>query len=317
MPPAEEVREALQNIEIITRECVTNENSPPDVTCSRETFQRCETELNEESMDESSEELSSSFPLELWESVFSFVCDPRDLKSLCLVNKYFHTIAVKRLWYRPKLHPFTYEQFVAHICTMPIRVLDTGKLSHRPWPEDLLQEEHQVTEEFFRKIGTLKQLKSLRFGGKLLLSKRLFSTLHGLENLTTFNIAYHPRYINYSDFVEGLAECLPHFKKLKEFVIIIRINRTEGGVRIKDLIDAVVKAENLEILTFMLSLDDPVHEFIDSVAKLKHLKILHVRLNALFRFEGTPWEARVRRSCEVYRKCRLAVGKVTKVCITF
>ena len=63
-----------------------------------------------------------------------------------------------------------------------------------------------------------KQLKSLRFGGKLLLSKRLFSTLHGLENLTTFNIAYHPRYITYSYFVEGLAECLPHFKKLKEFV---------------------------------------------------------------------------------------------------
>lgn len=307
MPPAEEVRETLH--------CVTNENSPHEVTCSRETFQRCEMELNEESMDESSDELSSSYPLELWESVFSFVSDPRDLKSLCLVNKYFHTIAVKRLWYRPKLFLFTYKEFVAHICTMPIRVLDTGKLLRRPWPQDLIQEQHQATK-FFRKIGTLKHLKSLRFGGNLQLSKRLFSMLHGLENLTTFNIPDHPRYITYSDFVEGLAECLPHFKKLKELVIIIRIDLTEGGVRIKDLIDAVIKAKNLEILTFMLSLDDPVYEFIDSVSKLKHLKILHVRLNARLRYRRTPWEKRVRRSCIFYGNLRKFLGNFTQVCIT-
>ena len=82
------------------------------------------------------------------------------------------------------------------------------------------------------------------------------------------------------------------------------------------LIESAVKAKSLKILTFMIALDNPYDEILETVKKLEHLKILHVRLNAHFRFQETVWNTRLRKSCDKYLKYRTAIGAGTQVVIT-
>ena len=66
-------------------------------------------------------------PDEILEGIFEFITSPKDLKSVCLVNKRFDALARRLLWRKPNLKKFTMQDF-RWISGMPIEILDIGEL---------------------------------------------------------------------------------------------------------------------------------------------------------------------------------------------
>ena len=183
----------------------------------------------------SGDQMVENIPNEILESIFELLTSPKDLKSLCLVNKKVNLFAKGLLWRKPNLkwEHFTIEDF-KWISKMPIQILDLGEMivwqEYPRWVARLEKSCYLHTDsliDLFKMISEMDHLNHLKLDLSIFDCKEIpWSKLLERCKIKTITICESSLYdgdiwadLGVLDLVRYSKRHLRHFDYLESLVI--------------------------------------------------------------------------------------------------